>query len=88
MIVSNNELSNSGIKVFPNPTIDKIHIVAENLSNAEVQLINPLGHSLISSNFSQQVELDMSNYTTGVYLVVIKLKDQVWTKRIVKRFGN
>ena len=76
-------------KLMPNPTSGKV-ILSLNLNNySEVQIAvyNNLGKKIIviapNQVKSQSFELDLSNYSSGVYFVKISVNSQVITKSIV-----
>ncbi len=68
---------NNTLKIYPNPTKDKINIDCgsnfRSMQNASVRIINALGQAMFESKISQQnFEVDMSTWTgKGLYLVYI-----------------
>jgi hypothetical protein len=77
-IIANNE-----IIIYPNPTNDKINI--EGLQAGTMELISSTGH--IIKNFKitgTKTILDMSNLSVGVYVLRMKSKDGIVTKKLIK----
>jgi Zn-dependent metalloprotease len=73
----------SGVTVFPNPTTGKVKI--SNIVAHSVTLVDVLGHVLYSDSApSEQLDIDMSTWARGVYL--LELTDEVGVEviRIVK----
>ena len=78
------------IKVYPNPTNDKITIDCgqnfNNLNNYKIKIINNLGQEVYYSSISQQIEvLDLNNWTgKGLYFInIMKGQEIVDIKKIV-----
>lgn len=62
------------LRIYPNPATDKIFIETENFKRAEI--LDLSGKSLLTSN---EVEVDVSSLSTGVYILSVwsKLADDV-----------
>lgn len=75
----NNKLStNSNIIISPNPVTKKIKFFLE--KSANVKISNLLGVILYNKTLIKDVELDVSTFTNGIYL--IQIDDEV--KKFVK----
>ena len=73
----------SGVTIFPNPTTGKVKI--SNVLSRSIRLVDVLGHVLyVDSTPSEQLEIDMSTWARGVYLLEITDKVGVEVIRIVK----
>jgi len=75
------------IKVFPNPTSNQlfVNIDLPSLENTEIQIFNLDGKLLLDNQFSSpqnQIELNVSNFASGIYILKITLDDEIVTKRI------
>jgi hypothetical protein len=87
-IVSTAEIKEvENIRLFPNPTSDKVFIeqsslqvLAINIFDATGQLINQ--YSAISE---QQQEIDLSNYANGIYFIQINTNQGITTKKVIKQ---
>lgn len=71
----------SGIKIYPNPTSDVLNVNAPQQLD-RIVLLNMLGQEVVefTSNLNQ---IDLSNQSSGVYLLKLVKDDQVVTKRVV-----
>lgn len=83
---TNNEtLSNSDFElntdysIYPNPVNDVINIKTNNGSINQISLYNLQGQQLMSLKFNgeQQSQLDLTNYTQGIYLLTINNQQTV-----------
>jgi|GEM_PF-4459404 len=79
---------NSNITIYPNPTENKLHIDASDLSGTStVTLTDMLGHVVFTSTASGPVihqDLDLSGYEKGLYLLTIRDGAGTGTKQVVK----
>jgi len=80
------ELSSSSISIHPNPTSERITVSLEEGIATSVTIRNSLGQLLLSDKTpsTNQVELDLSSYPTGIYFLQIEVDGQVITKKVVK----
>lgn len=75
--VGSSELAAAGIKVYPNPANDKLHIdidASSTLKNATVQLVNSLGNKVFEetvSNTDHSIDIDLQGFADGVYSISI-----------------
>lgn len=75
---------NDGIKLYPNPVTDKLHIEVENNDATDITVCNINGQVLINHVIASGKEIDMSSLTNGVYLInLLNKKTIVSTKKIV-----
>jgi len=73
------------IKIYPNPTNHLLTIeVGETIQG--VSIFNMLGQKLntIDNQGTQTVQLDVSNYTSGNYLIQVQLQNTVETLKFIK----
>jgi uncharacterized protein YfaP (DUF2135 family) len=74
----------SATELFPNPVIDKLYIFAAG-SNT-VKVFNMKGVLLQELKFSESVEIDMSNATSGMYLFqVVQSNGSVTNRQVIKQ---
>jgi len=78
------------IKLFPNPTGDKLNLYLENQDNGEltVRMIGPLGNEVFYRAYQKpdnhfQKQIDVSALATGIYLIQIRFGDAFIIKRVV-----
>jgi hypothetical protein len=78
------------IKVFPNPTSGIFNIECKTKINSEleIELYNSIGQMIISEKNSapnrKPIEIDLTNFNSGVYVVLIKTISGNITKRLIK----
>ena len=70
----------SSIYVYPNPTANRIYIQADNIKKAE--LFDLMGRRVHSTNQSQ---IDMSNLSSGNYILHIKTRNKTQSFKIIKQ---
>lgn len=57
------------IVVYPNPAINSVNVVTENGNYSSLKLYNALGELVGSQTFSMKVQMDVSSYNSGVYIM-------------------
>lgn len=74
--VSVNKISHQAIKLYPNPAINKLTILADE-ELVEIVLVDVLGkrHFIESTPNSNKAEIDISSFKNGVYFLQATLKD-------------
>ena len=74
------------ISIYPNPTKEKVTIEISRKANLEFKITDFLGNVLIQNDFSETINIDLSNYTEGIYLVsVYENRQLIGTKKIMKK---
>ena len=69
--------------IYPNPVIDIINVQSSNESDIDgISIFNINGSRVKHVNDSKSV--DMRDLSSGIYLINIKSKDQVITKKVIK----
>jgi len=76
-MVSNN------ITVYPNPTNSKINIKSESKFD-EVEIYTVIGQKVISNKISENQEIDLSELTSGTYLIKLKCDGLIKCIKIIK----
>jgi len=70
-----NNLSSSNLKfkVYPNPTKAEINIEVEGKENKNyiVRITNPLGQKVAEKKFNKRIEVDVSAFSKGLFLVEV-----------------
>lgn len=77
------EIEKSSLKIFPNPTKNTLSI--ENIENIDIEsisLLNTKGQ-LIKQFDSNKTSFDISNISSGCYVLKIKHKNGVFTKKLI-----
>ena len=78
------EMNGNQVLVYPNPAKDKLYIRSEN-ELTEVRISDILGKQVfLNSNVkSNRIEVDLSDFTKGVYLVSINSPNRKSTKKLI-----
>lgn len=72
------------IKVFPNPTNDKINIsVSDNSKIKTIAVYNSLGKNVYSINNVMSNFIDLSRFSSGIYFIQIKTESITETKKVI-----
>lgn len=82
--INTNTITVNDIKIYPNPTIDKIYIESI-LPIENFKVINTLGEIVINQNLLNYspVIIDFSQIKKGIYFVNYQIKNQVYTSKII-----
>jgi len=76
---------NKAINVFPNPTTDKFAFTLPDLQS-DVYLLSISGAQLMALKPEKtEVEIDLSKFEAGIYILKIVTEGQIITKKIVKQ---
>ncbi|MFM2223799.1 MAG: hypothetical protein RJA07_1, partial [Bacteroidota bacterium] len=89
--VENSHLKNNQLKIYPNPTQTgqfTIDVNDVNNSNAQLQISNYIGQILINKQIqlhqnSNQYKIDLSNYSSGTYLVTVKTSTGMYNQKVM-----
>uniref|UniRef100_UPI0037BF6537 Ig-like domain-containing protein n=1 Tax=Flavobacterium sp. TaxID=239 RepID=UPI0037BF6537 len=83
--LNNNEFDTINIVYNPNPVIDILYIKASTeLKNAKI--CNVLGQTIFQQRFnSNEIQLNMSDFTTGTYFVIVESDERKETFKILKK---
>lgn len=74
----------AGFKVFPNPASEKITIQLNDSEKAGIfELFNVIGKKITLETISNSTQLDVNNIPPGTYFYQIKLKQKVFTGKII-----
>lgn len=85
LITANEELSNMDVKLFPNPTSDKITIQSDNFKNTTLQITDILGKQISQQILSKsEIILDLSNYSNGQYFLQLERDNKRIVYKIIK----
>ena len=85
LITANEELSDLEVKLFPNPTSDKITIQSDNFKNTTLQITDNLGKQILQQNINKsETILDLSTYSSGQYFLQLERDNKRIVYKIVK----
>jgi N-acetylneuraminic acid mutarotase len=79
------ESANQEIRIYPNPTRDLINVQTSEQGIYSLELINLSGQVIKHTEFSENsIQVDLSSYQSGIYLVRGVSGDQVTMGRVMK----
>jgi hypothetical protein len=73
-----NNAFNEQIQIYPNPVKNKINIEANQIS--QIKVFDLLGKETTST---KEKEIDVSNFSEGVYFIQVKTNQNTYTKKII-----
>ena len=80
-------LNNEDIRIFPNPTTNKLIIEMQNRTDVNISIFNAIGQNVYESNVeTNNKTIDVTGLQTGIYFVKIKdLKGNILlSEKIIK----
>jgi len=81
--VSNDQLAENKVILFPNPTNEKFSIrITDKYQSLEVSIFTPLGQKVMSKQ--NQKEINISELAKGVYYVFIAIDGELKVEQVVK----
>ncbi len=85
-LVFKNELENSyDATIYPNPVTDFLQIEVESLENVHVSVMNSLGVVISQSQFNKLTSIDLSDYSTGLYIVRLEIAGEYKSFKVLKK---
>ncbi len=81
LITSVDDIDVFGIEMYPNPASDKVYFVSEKGYTFQIEIFDALGKKVAGANHPS--EIDLTRYTTGMYLVRIKVGEQTNVRRLI-----
>ena len=70
--IDENEFSNSTIQIYPNPNSGEFNVLSSReLKNGKIEIYNYLGQLIINETLIQNLKINLSNNSNGIYLVRI-----------------
>lgn len=74
------------IKVFPNPTNDKISIIQNISGTYNLVISDALGRLIYTSTFNGSAcEVECKNFATGIYFVNVYNNENMFNCKIIKQ---
>jgi len=81
-----NDLSNLGIKIYPNPVNGLLNISCENENIVRISVLDITGKTMVNkTNISKNEQIDMSGFNSGIYFVQIDTGKKIYTSKVVKK---
>jgi hypothetical protein len=84
--INSNDIEKTDYKIFPNPFKESINIKSENNQGEfTIEILNIKGELLIKKQISNQSEIKLNNFPTGLYLYKVYTKKQVIIGKMIKQ---
>jgi type IX secretion system substrate protein/outer membrane protein Omp28 len=82
--ISETQIPETNVTIYPNPAHDKINIhFNHKVSNFSVEIINAFGQIVLS--VTNQKEIDVSNFTEGLYIIKVRDELNQITKKLLRQ---
>lgn len=81
--LSNNTFKSYGLIIYPNP-VKNVFAVSGLSSNAMVSLYDLIGNKLVDREIDEQGVIDISEYSSGIYILKIVSNGTILEKKIIK----
>ena len=79
-----NETAKENVLIYPNPVNDVLHVTANGYN--KIEIFNFLGQVVLSENVSDNnLEINVSEFNSGVYFVRLQGEKGIVTKKFVKK---
>ncbi|MCU4155052.1 S8 family serine peptidase [Carboxylicivirga sp. A043] len=79
----------AGVEVYPNPARDVINITwFDNVEEANIRLMSSTGELVMQkmvSNWSSETQLNIGHLNSGVYMLELKVDDEVFVQKVIKQ---
>jgi hypothetical protein len=83
VIVGIEELTESGMMVYPNPSNGLFNIVSEGSANVSLEVYNLTGGLVTSTIFTQNYTLDLSKFSKGVYFLHLNAEGKTQITKLI-----
>lgn len=83
--LSLNDFSKNNINIYPNPTNSLVFVDFMNLTNVKIEILDLNGKILTSKSTSNSTNIDLSNLSSGSYLIKINSTEGTKTMKILKK---
>jgi hypothetical protein len=72
-------------RIFPNPTNDLLTIRSTLSGLCSIEIFSSSGRLLFNHNIEgPTLQIDLSSFQKGVYFIMVRSRDHVWTEKIIK----
>ncbi|WP_353150832.1 T9SS type A sorting domain-containing protein [Chryseobacterium sp.] len=78
--VKNTSVAEKLLTIYPNPASDKVYIKGEKVSEAELYSMDGKKLDIV---LNRDQSIDVSHLTTGIYLLKLKIKNEITTKKLM-----
>ena len=77
------QIQNNKIKIFPNPSKNKVIIKLSDNKKADVFIYDMTGKLVFSKDFIKFINVNTRKFSSGEYLVVVMLDDKKYTSKLI-----
>ncbi|MFI5204150.1 MAG: T9SS type A sorting domain-containing protein, partial [Flavobacteriales bacterium] len=74
----------SEVVIYPNPFTNEISISGNFSGAMQVVILNPIGEMVLSTQLTLNLKLQTSNFSPGIYFLLVKSENTSVIKKIVK----
>lgn len=79
------EISGSGILIYPNPTTDYVRVESGKLIVESIEIVDVTGKIIDNLQFAiDNYTIDVTNYPAGIYYVKIQTENGVFVEKLIK----
>lgn len=85
-VVGIEEIALKGVSISPNPTLDRVNVALPAAGNYSLDIMDAIGRKVLSQNITSNQTLDLTSFTSGVYLLEVRdlTTTAVSRQRVVK----
>ena len=73
-----------GLTVYPTLATDIVNVFAKDQSGI-LEVYNLSGQRMLQTNFNNSHQINVSDFASGTYIVLVRSGSEKWTKKFVKR---
>lgn len=75
------------VNIFPNPVVNHLNVQLDaTLKNAQVKIFDAMGAVVYDNDsFKNNQKIDMSAFSSGIYMVYVKSDQGIITKKVIKK---
>lgn len=83
LFVSDFQINTLDFKIYPNPANEYLKINTSYYGSFMIQIFDVMGRNIFSKSVDANETIDISNIPNGTYLVTIKTKENINTKKLI-----
>ncbi len=83
-ILGVNSVPANTVALFPNPTSEKLNFSLKGLENTPVQIIDVNGKIVLTTNISENSDINVSSLKSGVYFAMLQVEKKTATYKFIK----
>ena len=83
--VSEITVSENVFRIYPNPAQNIISVVTSTYERKTIKIFDEAGKLCLSKNIYKKAEIDITNLSCGIYTVIVSNKNEIKTKKFIKK---